>query len=379
MAKRLLFLLCCITFFSARSQNLVANTGFEERNTCIEYGVKCAPEAWFFLPRYAKMSPMEGDSNHFEIIVMGNPKKPTSIGNFIYTKLLCPLVAGAKYRVKLRVNTNGVEFDYLDFWTGATEPWKGRYSYSAVRPSFTVTTDSVAPGNTKHWRTLTYTFKARGGERFFLLGNLSQQPLEHAKKKIRRKEIIEYGIDDISLYALDPSVAKCIEYEAIKDQVYRNDYRHPGRFIDDIEIDSSLFTGRKKETVVKKDPPPVVITKTTPKIDTLIIPDVLFKFDKSDLNPKFASRLDSFVTSIKNRVYDRLVIAGHTDDLGTGAYNLKLSEDRANTIRNYLLDKLGIRRELIAAVGYGETIPRASNATAEGRQQNRRVEIIIFH
>lgn len=376
MAKMLPCFLACLLAVSGFSQNLVGNTGFEERNICVEYGVKCAPEAWFFMPRYARMSPVEEDGNHFELILMGNPQKPFSIGNFIYTKLFCPLVAGAKYQVKLKVNTNGFEFDYLDFWTGVTEPWRGRYSFSSVKPSFTITPDSLTGKDPKKWRDLSYTFTAKGGERFLLLGNITQNPLENGRRKAKKKDIIEYGVDDISLYALDPSLPKCPEYEAIKDQVYRNDYRHPGRFIDDIEIDSSLIHQPKKDTV------PVIDTTTfikPPKTDTLIIPDVLFKFDKSDLNPKFINRLDSFVTAIKARIYTKLQVAGHTDNYGTDEYNLRLSQERANTIRNYLSDKLHLDKNLVEAKGYGESRPRATNTTAAGRQQNRRVEIIIFY
>lgn len=376
MAKVILWFFACLVYCSVASQNLVANTGFEDRNICIEYGVKCAPEAWFFIPRYDRMSPVEEDSNHYELLLMGDPKRPYSIGNFIYTKVLCPLVTGEKYQVRLRVKTFGHEFDYLDFWTGPTEPWRGRYSFSSIKPAFTVTPDSVLGKDLKKWRNITYTFTAKGGERFLLLGNITQKSLENAKKKARKKDVIEYGVDDISLYAVNPSIPKCLEYEAIKDQVYRNDFRHPGRFVDDIEIDSSLIPVTKKDTAIVIAPPVAIPSKKT---DTLFIPDVLFKFDKSDLNPKFASRLDSFVNILKIKKYAKLLVEGHTDSYGTDEYNLKLSQERANTIRQYLLDKLKVNAALIIAKGFGEMQPRATNATAEGRQLNRRVEIIIFY
>jgi len=105
----------------------------------------------------------------------------------------------------------------------------------------------------------------------------------------------------------------------------------------------------------------------------------LFKFDKSDLNPKFTNRLDSFVTAIRSKKYSKLLVAGHTDNYGSDEYNMKLSQDRANIIRLYLLDKLKISKQLIEASGYGESLPRATNATAAGRQLNRRVEIIIYY
>lgn len=375
MAKLLTCLLAISCYITATAQNLVGNTGFEERNVCVEYGVKCAPEAWFFLPRYAKMSPVEADSNHYELLLMGNPRQPYSVGNFIYTKLFCPLVAGAEYRISFRVHTGGYAFDYLDLWLGATEPWRGRYSFSTVRASVTILPDSVAGTDFRNWRWVHYTFKANGGERFLLIGNISQKPLELGRKKAKKNAIIEYGVDDISLYAVDPLTPKCPEYEAIRDQVYRNDARHPGRFVDDIPIDSSLIPGYGKPVPPLKD----TVKLVPPHTDTLIIPDVLFKFDKSDLNPAFISRLDSFVTAIKAHKYQKLRVTGHTDDVGTDAYNLRLSQDRAVTIKTYLVSHLNISEELVEAVGYGESQPRATNSTAAGRQQNRRVEIILFY
>jgi outer membrane protein OmpA-like peptidoglycan-associated protein len=243
---------------------------------------------------------------------------------------------------------------------------------SSIKPSYKIINDSINGDKLKEWRNISYTFIAKGGERFLMLGNISQEALTNARKKARKNDKIEYWIDDIELKATDPSIEKCKEYEAIKDQVYRNDYRHPSRFIEDIEIDTALI--EKSEPVVTK--PPVVVT---PKTDTLIIPDVLFRFDKSDLNPKFSNRLDSFVNAIKIKPFTKLLVAGHTDNYGTDEYNLKLSQDRANTIRNYLLQKLMINVDAIEAKGYGEAQPRATNNTSTGRQQNRRVEIIIYY
>lgn len=379
MAKLLFSLLACCTVLVSYAQNLVGNTGFEERNTCIEYDVQCAPEAWFFLPRYFRMSPVEQDSNHYEIISMGQPRKDYSAGNFIYTKLFCMLQPRTKYRVTFRIYIPTFDFDYLDFWLSPGEPGSRRNSIYSGRPTFTVPEDSIR-GNRKRWRDVSYTFTAKGGERFLLIGNLQQQPLVNAKRSSRKKRTVEYWIDDIALQPLQPGGPVCPEYEAIKDQVYRNNARHPGRFIESVPIDSSLFPGRKDSVRVN---PPVVVKptepKTPPKSDTLIIPDVLFHFNSSKLNPAFAARLDSLGRKIKNIRFSRLVIAGHTDDRGTEEYNITLSSDRAVTIRNYLADKFQLDRNLLETIGYGETQPRESNATAAGRQQNRRVELIIFY
>ena len=71
----------------------------------------------------------------------------------------------------------------------------------------------------------------------------------------------------------------------------------------------------------------------------------------------------------------KVEIAGHTDSVGTDEYNMGLSLRRAESVRNYLVDK-GIPADRLTIRGYGESQPVADNATAEGRFQNRRVELI---
>lgn len=73
----------------------------------------------------------------------------------------------------------------------------------------------------------------------------------------------------------------------------------------------------------------------------------------------------------------KAVIEGHTDEVGTKEHNQLLSEKRASSVRQYLIDKFGINGNRLKAVGYGEERPVASNYTKEGRDKNRRVEAVI--
>jgi hypothetical protein len=68
-------------------------------------------------------------------------------------------------------------------------------------------------------------------------------------------------------------------------------------------------------------------------------------------------------------------VAGHTDSMGSDAYNMKLSQQRAGAVRNFLISK-GVAADRLTAKGYGESQPVADNATREGRIQNRRVELV---
>jgi outer membrane protein OmpA-like peptidoglycan-associated protein len=69
-----------------------------------------------------------------------------------------------------------------------------------------------------------------------------------------------------------------------------------------------------------------------------------------------------------------IIVEGHTDSIGSNAYNLRLSKKRAQTIRNYLIEKYGIASNKLKAIGYGESIPLADNSSALGRSKNRRVQ-----
>lgn len=103
--------------------------------------------------------------------------------------------------------------------------------------------------------------------------------------------------------------------------------------------------------------------------------DVNFDFDKANLKPAGRAVLDNFSRDVKRLPGTSNVhVAGHTDSIGSRAYNQGLSERRAASVKTYL-ESTGIPGSSIVAVGYGENQPVASNATAQGRAQNRRVDI----
>ena len=116
--------------------------------------------------------------------------------------------------------------------------------------------------------------------------------------------------------------------------------------------------------------------KTTERGIVLTLGDVLFTSGMADLKAGAASNLDRLVTFL-NQNPDRTVeIEGHTDNVGGDDYNQGLSQRRADSVRSFLLQQ-GIGPERIVASGKGEQRPVADNESEGGRQQNRRVEVII--
>jgi outer membrane protein OmpA-like peptidoglycan-associated protein len=104
---------------------------------------------------------------------------------------------------------------------------------------------------------------------------------------------------------------------------------------------------------------------------------VLFVTGKAELLPIAKDRLNQVAKSLKDLDDDKLVsIEGFTDSRGADDANMKLSQDRANAVKDYLVSQ-GVKSEKVRSVGRGESSPVASNDTAEGRANNRRVEIVI--
>jgi len=102
--------------------------------------------------------------------------------------------------------------------------------------------------------------------------------------------------------------------------------------------------------------------------------NIFFDFDKYDLRPESSQELDRWVKFLLENRELQMEIDGHTDSIGTDAYNKKLSARRAEAVVNYLIEK-GIATARITSVGFGESRPVATNDTPAGRQLNRRVEI----
>jgi outer membrane protein OmpA-like peptidoglycan-associated protein len=120
----------------------------------------------------------------------------------------------------------------------------------------------------------------------------------------------------------------------------------------------------------------VLQTRDTARGLIVSMPDVLFAFDKYDLKPDARERLAKISGILLAYPGLKLEVEGHTDNIGSDEYNDALSEKRADSVRSYLISS-GVPPDSIRAVGLGKADPVADNSTAEGRQMNRRVDIIV--
>ncbi|QQZ28968.1 OmpA family protein [Thiothrix subterranea] len=126
---------------------------------------------------------------------------------------------------------------------------------------------------------------------------------------------------------------------------------------------------------VTPPPPPVTPPPPTPIQKMTLTSDTNFDFDKAILKPAGQANLDQFLAGLAGAKVSGISVTGHTDSVGSDAYNQKLSEQRASAVANYLASK-GVPAAAIQATGKGESQPVADNGTKAGRAANRRVDVV---
>ena len=164
-------------------------------------------------------------------------------------------------------------------------------------------------------------------------------------------------------------------------QCWRAGYWTPSLAI--CECDKDLMPKSACEPASPPPPPPSAApakpaAKPAPVAEKVTLAaDVLFDFDKSVLKPEGKSKLDDLAAKVKAINLEVVIAIGHTDSVGSDAYNQKLSVRRAESVKAYLVSK-GVEPNRVYTEGKGEKQPVASNSTKDGRQKNRRVEIEVI-
>lgn len=378
MRQTLLLIYLLFTSKTGNTQSLVANGNFEERNICIEFSSGCAPEGWFRFPmqrmNQSYFNRTYSKGHFYETVAMENRDLPFSSRSYIYTKLLCPLEKGKEYRFRVSVYTNGHQFDHVDLAVSKYEPYRNRNLLEKNQQNYVLKLTHFSK-YVNDWREASVVFTATGEERYLLLGNLSKEKMPYTREYSREDPWIYYDLDSVSLLPVSGKWMPCENARENLQLLYMNNYRHTEfNFLDD-EPPVSVSTPKPTDTVIavpKKD------TIQQPATDTLLIPDVLFEFDKGVLNAALYPKLEKIIQVLNQKPFNRLEIIGHTDAKGSAEYNQQLSEQRANAVANYLYTHLTLPAKKVTIMGQGATRPVATNQTATGRAQNRRVEIVII-
>jgi|GEM_PF-1733984 outer membrane protein OmpA-like peptidoglycan-associated protein len=145
-----------------------------------------------------------------------------------------------------------------------------------------------------------------------------------------------------------------------------------------VEIQSNKAPAAPKIEALPQSNKNITVTQTPEGLKLTLSSLVLFDFGKYDLKPSAIKALEQVLEILKEYPENKLVISGHTDNVGGDAYNQKLSQLRAESVAHYLKTVGKIPPSRIVFVGYGKTKPAVSNVTVSGRQRNRRVEIDIL-
>lgn len=382
-------LLICLLFACCQqssAQNLLANGDFEDRNTCFEYHVFCAAEAWFRIP-LNPVSAVNGtagflSTNHYENVLVENTSTRGIARSYIYTRLLCPLEKDRTYTFTASFHSENGPFEFINILLSDFEPYHfpSKMLRSGIVP-LKITPVHAIGDKRRDWKEYSISFTATGQEKYLLIGNLSRDDIKPKK----RRGLIIYNIDNVSLKPTGHQDKGCPEKKENQRKLYDNNFRHtPNVFLDEEETTAKqLITDSVKKdppvTVRQDSPAPRIVPPPAPPVnDTLVVPDVLFKFDKSELNPAFSARLDTLIQKIRNRTFRRIEVLGHTDSLGNDAYNQRLSKSRAETVKSYLIERLHYPNDIIITKAFAATLPVSTNRTSAGRQKNRRVEIVLI-
>ena len=222
------------------------------------------------------------------------------------------------------------------------------------------------PGNVmmakNEWVLFSGLYKAKGGEKFVTIGAFN--PIEklnmvriRTRLRTRMHFFSYYFIDNLFISPVrDTSECQCTAWSKTLDSGFVNKTYLPQDSVDFV-AKSSYFG-----TVVYDKP--------------FRLNNVYFDFDKTDLLPESFKELDSLYELLSQFKKVKVTIMGHTDSMGTEAYNKALSENRALSVQSYLIAK-GFDPKYIKAFGYGFSKPVESNSTPEGRKMNRRVEFLL--
>jgi outer membrane protein OmpA-like peptidoglycan-associated protein len=126
------------------------------------------------------------------------------------------------------------------------------------------------------------------------------------------------------------------------------------------------------EPVAEEPPPPPKV------VEKIVLNGIQFDFDKAVIKKQYYPILDEGIAALEKHPEKKVVVEGYTCNIGTEAYNLRLSERRAEAVKAYMVEK-GIVADRLSTVGYGMANPVADNATRQGREMNRRVEFKVMN
>jgi outer membrane protein OmpA-like peptidoglycan-associated protein len=373
---------------SITAQNLVPNPSFEDVNMCAEYDQPCSPSAWFYLSRklttgyFPRYSSATG-TRHLQIVAVSSE---TVNRQYWETMLLCPLRAGERYSVSLKIaspetqttlSTHCPNLRDIGLWF--TKRWVFVQGDSLLQPRSYLSFTNAATTDLKNgWFEIKKEFTPTVNSSILIVGNFYRMAnADIMDQRGLTAPTIDILVDDISVVPVKGTT--CGTEKKIKDSLYAVTWRHsehwPPEGTDTLtQPDTSMPPGGAGRRVIdtpKALPPAGGTLLPKPVTDTIIIHNIQFDFDQYLVqNP---DTLKQYKKLLARPGIKKIRVLGFTDDVGSDAYNLDLSQKRAQEIARLLSSTFHIDPGLIEAEGKGISKEYPT------RELNRRVEIYIFH
>jgi len=365
VVRHIAILCCIINAVPAISQNLIINPSFENFEHCPEI------LGSFNKDVVSWSTPTKGSTDYFNgcSIEMGTPKnfngsQPADFGagyaglylyapddyrEYIQAELTNTLIKGKKYNISFYVSLAersdfavkefGVLFSNEKMYTPIRKELSKMQLYRDKENKYHSIdiSDAKFYQDTQDWILVQAQFKAKGTENFMTLGNFkTNSRTRTTKTKRNAKQGAYYYVDMVLLESAET-----------------------GDFVDEplkttADIESGSFELEKIH----------------------VFENVLFKFDEFELLPVAKNEIQRLFKVLEKDNSLSIKITGHTDSVGSESYNNNLSQMRAAAVTGYLVG-LGLDEHRITCIGLGGNRPIASNASEEGRMQNRRVEFLI--
>lgn len=357
-----------------RIRNLVSNPDFEDENICTEYDKNCAPEGWVAISLFANYYFDElgaaAGGQHFLGLTAGSIRKPGA-RNFVRTRLLCAMQKGKVYRLEFYLKSIHPVLDSIGVYFSPDDFLYEKRSFKEIVPQLWTADAVMSEPDRNGWIKCTMDYTATGTEGYISFGHFRRNDITGVRRGDYNTDYY-FFMDEVSLTPEDDMEMLCAAADSVRQNVYEENERHE-------YLNRKMYMMRKRSPV-HQPLPPTINSEPEPAqvVDTLIIPDIFFATAKYGLLPSSHKLLDSFVYQLKPGKIDSIIVVGHTDSIGKFEYNQQLSENRANSVQQYLAIKQPLVAEVTRSRGLAFLVPVATNATAGGRRRNRRVEVFVY-
>lgn len=350
------------------AQGLLLNGGFEAENICTEYKINCAPEAWISntsaFANYFKDANRAYAGDHCMGIQAGHAYKPYE-RTFLRAQLVCGLRSGSTYRLSFFIKSAHPVLDSMGVYFGPIDPLLERKPIHRLAPSLRLIDQGNQFKKDSSWQEAKLEYTAKGNEGYITIANFSINDIT-GPTGIDKENYFFVFIDNVSLTPLDPNERMCNDREQTKQDIFDQNERH--------EFLMRSVQHRRNYPQARTAPTPTTYFRA----DTLLLPDLLFATGKKELKPASLGILDSFCARMGGKMIDSLVIEGHADNTGADQLNEELAQGRAGAAASYLAKCGSFYNVPVIIRGWGSRKPLAGNETAQGRQQNRRVELLVY-